>query len=452
MITHKVNLIIHKLGGALTRPGTLLCNLSWMMAAEMISRLSRFVTLFVLAAYFSAAQYGTVMLALVCHEVLRVFTRLGAGARIIQCTDSELIKTSQNAATLQWIVAIMVAMIQILSARILAEFYNNPDIEILLKTMAISHLIYPIVTVKVFQLQRQNRMRYFGIASGACIAFENLAIAFLVFFTSSMIAVAICKVLASLFWVSLFVGAASPSNIRPMWHSNVMKDMLLFSLKILGSELSRAFRGQADSLFAARILNPELFGLYSFAKSASLGISQSFSNAYISALYPFLAQQQRKNQWNKAILYTSTATGLVMIAFTLQAFIAPWYIEFLFGDRWIHATILAASLCLVAIPTLYADYFSMLLRIQGRTAHELLYTFTCGAVLGGGLILLSPNQPQSIAWAMLALGSIWIGFGIFYQLFYSGKFRAIQTYLAPTRTNLKLGLSLQGSRNHVHTD
>jgi len=67
----------------------MLINVSWMFLSEIISRFSRLFTLFVLASYFSDVEYGTAMLAIVWHELFRVFTRLGFGARIIQCKECD---------------------------------------------------------------------------------------------------------------------------------------------------------------------------------------------------------------------------------------------------------------------------------------------------------------------------------------------------------------------------
>lgn len=389
----------------------LLGNLSWMMVAEILSRLSRFVTLFVLAASFSSAQYGTVMLALLCHDLLRVFTRLGAGAKIIQCKDEVVMGVSANAATLQWAVAFLVAFSQILLAPVLAQFYGNPDLEVLLRTMAVAHVIYPMVTVKVFQLQRANRMRYFGIASGSCIAFENLLVALLVFLDANMMMVAYTKIAAAVFWVMLFYPAVS-SSVGLAWNNHIMKELLSFAGKVLGSELVKAFRGQADSLFAARLLSPELFGVYSFAKSASLGISQSFSTAYLSALYPYLCQQRRNNNWHKGLRYAAIATVVIMLGYLLQALLAPWYIELLFGDRWVEAISVAVLMCLAAIPVLFADTLSTLWRIQNKVGLELIYTAICAGLLAGALLLFQPQTCLHIVWLMLTVSVIWVVFGV----------------------------------------
>ncbi|MBA55602.1 MAG: hypothetical protein CMK89_14200 [Pseudomonadales bacterium] len=394
----------------------LLGNLSWMMVAEILSRASRFLTLFVLAASFSSAQYGSIMLALMCHEILRVFTQLGAGAMVIQCHNQDLERISGNAMTLQWSIALTVATLQIMLAPQLASFYSNPDIESLLVTMAVAHVIYPLVSIKVFRLQRANRMRYFGIASGSCIAFENILVAALVYWDANLAMIAFSKVAAAAFWVMLFFRAESV-RIRPTLDFSTLRQLLSFSSKVFGSELVRALRWQADSLFAARLLSPELFGVYSFAKSASLGISQSFSAAYIAGSYPYLSQQFRDGNWSRAVRLSMMVTSGILVVYMLQAILAPWYISFLFGDRWLQAVDVAQLMCLVAVPVLVADMLAMTWRVQRRVGLEFCYIALCSSLLLAAIAITMPATPLDMTVLVLAISGCWVGIGIICLVF-----------------------------------
>ncbi|MCG8669718.1 MAG: oligosaccharide flippase family protein, partial [Pseudomonadales bacterium] len=381
-------------------------NVSWMMVSEGMARASRLVTLFVLASYFTNVHYGTVMLALVCHELFRILTRLGVGAKIIQCEEEQVDKLCANAILLQWGVNVFVAIVQYTTAGLLAQFYNNYDLAVLIQLMAISHLIYPLVTVKVFMLQRANRMRYYGIASGLCVAFENLFVAVGVFIYESILIVAFAKVAAALFWVVLFWQSSS-KRVEPQYDANVMKGLVRDSLKIFGSEALKSFRWQADSLFAARLLSPEIFGIYSFAKSASIGIGQTLSSAYLSAVYPFLCQRRRTGNWVKELRLAYAVTALVCLGFIVQSQLAEWYIQLLFGNRWDTALLIASMLCLLAIPTLIADFVSTHLRARGDHGLDLVLMGCCSGTLALAFLIIQPASLTAIVNMQLAVGGIW---------------------------------------------
>ena len=380
-----------------------------MMIAEVISRFSRIITLFVLAGSFSNSEYGLAMLALIIHELFRVFTRLGSGAKIIQCEDTELLDTLQNAATLQWFVVLTIAFSQVVLSDWIAQYYQQPLLADLLKLMAIAHIFYPIVTVRIFEQQRQNKLRFYGIASGCCIAFENLFIAIYVYFESSIFAIAYAKIAASVLWVCLFYRL--PSDLityRCQW--KVLKQTIEFSSKTFISELSRTLRFQVDSLFAARLLSPELFGLYSFAKSAGLGIAQSITIAYTTTLYPYLCHKFRSNSQGRANTFKRHAWPLSLFVcslFILQAISAQFYVEWLFDTRWKDATNLVSLLCIAAIPNLLIDHKGLIHRAKNNPLFETKIISLCTVSLIVSIMLIRPVTTLETGITVVSCSALW---------------------------------------------
>jgi len=390
-------------------------NFSWMMIAELLSRVSRIITLFVLAANFTNSEYGLAMLALIIHELFRVFARLGSGVKIIQCDDNELLDTLQNAASLQWFVVLAIAVSQIVLADLIAYYYQQPVLADLLKYMAIAHIFYPIVTVRIFEQHRQNKLRFYGIASGCCIAFENLFIALYIYIEPSIFAIAYAKIAAAILWVCLFYRLPSELiTYRCQWV--ILKQAISFSSKTFISELSRTLRFQADSLFAARLLSPELFGLYSFAKSAGLGIAQSITVAYTTTLYPYLCQQFRSKSQTRKNTFKGHAwpfSLFVCTLFILQALAAQFYVEWLFDKRWEEATNLVSLLCMAAIPTLLVDHKGLIHRAQNNPFIETKIIMICTASLIGGIMLMQPNTVFKTAITVVMCSILWCIFLLF---------------------------------------
>jgi PST family polysaccharide transporter len=71
----------------------LLNNTSWLMATEIAAKVSRLLVILALAASLGVVEYGTVMLALACHEIFKLILRSGAGAQIIQCSKNSCLHT-----------------------------------------------------------------------------------------------------------------------------------------------------------------------------------------------------------------------------------------------------------------------------------------------------------------------------------------------------------------------
>ena len=188
-------------------------NTSWMMLSEGLSKISRIVTVIAMASLLAPFDYGIATLALACHELIRVFGRAGSGARVIQCAEHELERISRNASLLQWLVCGLITGLQMAFSSSIARFYQHPELAPLLSLMALTYLFYPMVSIKIFMLQRLNRMKYFGLANAACVSIDNLAIVLFLVMGHGVFAVAYAKVITACAWVLLF--GLAKSNKQP---------------------------------------------------------------------------------------------------------------------------------------------------------------------------------------------------------------------------------------------
>jgi O-antigen/teichoic acid export membrane protein len=397
---------LHNLKQRLHPFAMLFKNAAWLISGEVLAKLSRIITIVVLAGALTPMSYGTAMLALAVHDVLRLLLRSGAGAQIIQCAPEDLVAYAKNGATIQWLICLSLALLQYLLADPIARFYDNPQLADLLKMMAACYVFYPWVSVRVFLLQRENRMGWYSLRNGACIVAENLSIAIFALMGADIMAVALGKLVFSLLWLLLF-------SFSPVKGYGLGFDAATFgklartSGQLFSSEFLRALRMHADTFIAGKLMAPELFGIYTFAKSAGIGLSQSICNAFNGALFPFMCRLQRQGTLfeQQTLIYRITvAIGCV---FVLQALLAPIYIPLIFDQKW-HATIPVVSmLCLIALPTLIVDTYCSFQRANGAYLTETLTRLSCLFISLSMLVLFAPEQPMEFAMVLLLSGFTW---------------------------------------------
>jgi O-antigen/teichoic acid export membrane protein len=385
----------------------LLDNTTWLLLTEVAAKISRILVILALAAHLSAIEYGTVMLALACHEVLRLILRSGAGTQIIQCSEDKLKQYAKNGAILQWLVCLSLAGIQTVLAKPVGIFYNNPEVTQLLVAMASVYLLYPLVSIKVFLIHRASNMRFYSIRNASCILAENLTIAIFTIFDFGIMSIVYGKWVFGLLWVCLFYFA-------PVKHFGVGFQLSTFLLlcrtsgQLLLTELARALRMQLDMLIGARLLSPEMFGLYSFAKSAGVGLSQSLNNAFNSALYPYLCDKHRQGQLSQYIRWIYLVTTAVALLFLLQAVAVPFYVPLLFDQQWQQQYLVISLLCLAALSGLYVDTHCNILRSQGAYQYELYARFFCLFTSTLGLLIFQTETPEAFALVVLVSSTTWL--------------------------------------------
>jgi hypothetical protein len=171
---------------------------------RIYSKISRIFTIVVLAAQLSPTVYGTAMLALAFHNVFGLLLRAGVGSQLINCKPHQLESFAKNGIIIQWVICLTIALAQWNSADYLSSLYNNNNIAILLQIMALIYIFYPWVSIKIFLLQRDNKMRRFSIRNGICVIIENSTIAITALLGADIFAVALGKIAFSLFWLVLF--------------------------------------------------------------------------------------------------------------------------------------------------------------------------------------------------------------------------------------------------------
>jgi len=241
---------------------------------------------------------------------------------------------------------------------------------------------------------RAGKLRATAGISGAQIVGANLMSVVLVVIWPSAIALVLPRLLAAPIWLFAM------RRLHP-WQRDTDADyaplmpFITFGWAVLGVEVVKAMRLQADKIIVGAIMGAEALGLYFMAFNAGLSLSNAFSTAFSTVLFPHLSQAGNK----AAALRQSMLLGLVLITpvVVLQSVLAPYYVPILFGAGWDDVAGIVAVLCLVAIPTTLWSAAAGWLRSEGRPQTELLNTVGITLGLSLSTIVLSPYGLQAVA-------------------------------------------------------
>jgi len=343
-------------------------NTGWIVIMEFVNRVSRLLTAIVLARYLSPIEFGVAAIALTSNEFIKVFTQNGIGAKIIQANEEDLEAICNTAYRLNWIVCSSLFVIQCCLAYPIAQFYDYPQLTSLIISLAFVYLMMPIALVQIFLIQRQNRLKVTAILSGAQVTTDNIITALFAILGFGVWSIVLPKLLVAPIWV---FGALSQYKWKPEFNITIKHYAEVFSYgkNILGAEISKVARLNADNLLIGYFLGLEALGIYYFAKNAGLGISLSLITAFNMSFFAHLCSFQK----HKERLQLEFVKSIKIIVFVLtpiillQSFLAEWYVPIIFGEKWDVAIPVLILLCLSAIPRPFGEAASCTLRVIDRT-------------------------------------------------------------------------------------
>jgi PST family polysaccharide transporter len=371
-----------------SRTGALVANMATMGAAELVNRATRIATALALAWALTPLEFGLATIAMTATDVMRALTQTGIGARIISVEDGELEGTCSTAYRLNWWVYGGVALIQSLVAWPVALHYGDERIAWLMWAFAIPYLLYPLVAVQVYRVQRQHRMRETAVMLVVLLSGDNLLTAGFAFAGLGLWSLAIPKILCAFAWV---VAYRRIERWTPSVAATPVAPLLRYGLTVMASELTSMLRLHADKLIIGQFFGLAVLGQYFFAFNAGLGITTALATAASAALLPHFSGEFT-GPTLRARFFKSTGLLLLLIVpiITAQTLFAPWYVPILFGEKWHSAVPLLVGLCWLAVPLLLSRTIGLMLRARGFAALDLKLSLAQAAVALLTLIIMLP--------------------------------------------------------------
>jgi len=394
-----------------------ICNLGWLGCSEFIVRLTRLLTAIILARVLDPITFGVAALVLTINEMVKVMNQNGISAKIVQCKSEELEQICNTAYRVNLILCTSLCAIQCLIAYPLADFYQTPQLIPMLQVLALVYLIMPFGMVQSALIKRQQKLKIRAIIDGGQVSIDNILTALLALCGLGAWAIVLPKFLTAPYWLFGYRRAIKWQPRGKLLDFTSFGQLFTFARYFLSIEFLKTARLNLDNLIIGRILGMEVLGLYYFARNAGLGFSLSLCNAINNALFPNLCEKASdKSKLKKGLSQNLMIIAVIVIPLIcLQAFLAPWYVPLIFGEKWTSAIPILMMLCLSAIVRPFAEGASSLLIATNKididlkwqvmfTLIFLLTVFTTSlfdiyAVAAGILIIYTISHPLYLVYA-----------------------------------------------------
>ena len=371
-------------------------NIGWLGIAELVTRVFRLGTTVTLARIFSPHDYGLVAIIYTVQGFADVFTmRAGIGAKIIQSDERELESICQTAYWLNWLLCISLFVTQCLVAYPIALFYKESELTLLICALGLMYLMFPMFMVQSALIDRENRLKIKALCTASQFMVSNVTIICLALLGFGVWAIVWGMVLSTPVWI-IITNLNHPWRPAKAFTFKHWRDITNFGSSMLGIELLDKIRLNLDYLIVGRFLSVEALGIYFFAFSAGLGISQNVIRAIISALFPYLCEVgENMKLLKKRYLSSLKIMAMIIVPLVLlQSSLAPLYVPIVFGSKWSSAVPILIIICLSAIPLAFASATYQLLNAIGKIKLTLQWNIIYTLVFALALLV-------SVRWGVL---------------------------------------------------
>ena len=373
---------------------TFAANLFSYGASEVASKASRLLVVIVVARTLDLTEVGIAAAAMAAADILKSLTENGVVQRIIAAKDRELEATCATAHRIFWVWCVSLFVLQAAVAGILYAMGSSETLAMLILILGAEFLFMPAGLVQVALAMRAGKLKQTAAIAGTQIVGANLMAAVVVFIWPSAIALLLPRLLSAPIWL-IAVRRLHPWSRDTSTGFAPLRPFFVYGRAVLGTELVKAFRLQADKIVVGMTLGGEALGLYFMAFNAGLSLSNAFTMAFATVLFPTLSRSIDQAQALRQSL--TIALCLITPVIAIQALAAPIYVPILLGPDWANIAGIVSTLCLVAIPTTVWTATAGWLRANNRPEVELMVTITLALATVANTFILAPYGLTAVA-------------------------------------------------------
>ena len=363
-------------------------------ASEVASKASRLLVVIAVARTLELSEIGLAAAAFAAGDVLKAVTENGVGQKIIAAPKRDLDATCATAHQIFWVWCIGLFAIQSIIGGVIYASGGSAMLFALIVILAAEYLFMPAGLVQAALAMRAGKLRATAGIAGAQVVGANLMSVVLVCIWPSAIALVLPRLLVAPVWL-IAMRKLHPWQRNPLAGFASLHPFVTFGWAVLGVEVVKALRLQADKIIVGALMGAEALGLYFMAFNAGLSLSNAFSTAFSTVLFPHLSRAKNKTIALRQSIFLGL--GLITPVVLLQSIMAPFYVPILFGPGWDMVADIVSVLCLVAIPTTLWSAVAGWLRSEGRPQSELVGTIGITIGLSCSTIALVPYGLLAVA-------------------------------------------------------
>lgn len=395
-----------------------LSSLVWLGGLKYFGQLITWILSLIVIRLLNPEDYGIMAMALALIGFLTLLSELGLSAGIIQNRDI----TKSQLAQIFGIIALFNCCLSLaiyLSAPFLSLYYAEPTLVPVFRLLSVNFIfmaLYALPKALLFQEMNFRCISLIELSANVTSGILVLTLAILGFGVWALIWGTV------LIHFVLLVGyqIANPIIIRPRIIDKGLKQLLSFSLFVLGSQVIWSLYTRTDVLIGGRLLSTEMIGVYSVAMTLSAVPLDKIAPVFNQVAFP--AYSQIKSDPELVCLHFLKAVRLVSLLFFPICMgllsIADETVALVLGNKWKDVVIPFQILCIVipirSIGTLIAPVLNGIGRSDVNFYNNII-----------AFVVMPPLFLLGTRWGIVGLCWAWVCGYFFVFLIISSRFAKV---------------------------
>lgn len=314
---------------------SIISNFIWRFAERCGAQMVSFVVSIVLARILVPEDYGTIALVTVFTTILQVFVDGGLGTALIQKKDADDLDFS-SVFYFNFIVCIVLYCVMFLTAPVIAEFYNDSSLILIVRVISLTIVISGIKGIQQSYVSRNMLFkRFFFSTLGGTIfsAFLGIGMAYAGLGVWALIA----QQLSNTAIDTLILWLTVKWRPKKMFSWQRLKTLLSFGWKLLGSALLDTVYNNLRNLIIGKVYSSSDLAFYDQGDKFPKAIVTNINASIDSVLLPTMSSVQDNRECVKAMTRRAIKTSTYIMAPLMMglAFCATSIVQLVLTDKWL---------------------------------------------------------------------------------------------------------------------
>jgi len=295
----------------------------------------QFIVQIVLARLLTPEQFGTIAIVMVFINLAQVFVQSGFNTALIQKKDADEVDFSSIFYLSIGLSFILYAIIYF-SAPMVANFYNEPDLTPVLRTLSFTLFAGAFNSIQNAYVSRHLLFKKLFKSSLGAILISGI-FGIIAAYQGLGIWALVIQQLINQFTVTIIMWFTVKWRPVFLFSFYKVKDLFSFGGKLLASSLLNVLYMELRTLIIGRIYTPSTLGYYSRGQQFPKILVSNIDGSIQSVMLPALSAQQDnqirvKEMMRRAIVSSSFLVFPMMIG---MAVVAESLIKIVLTDKWL---------------------------------------------------------------------------------------------------------------------